>query len=280
MHKFLGIALLLVGLTATACAPTADRASSVRANAETASNADFGDRVRARQRWVHASYAREIARAEIEGFDGRQVTAADVARLAVSRVNARQPNLPRAQHREALATADAEIRRELEARRRSTDQEARLRREVDLARLATTGLAGMPREIALAASQNLADSRSPFDARPSQRPDPATLRQEEVRLRNAIASRMAGERQQADVNAAAAARRQQEDLQRAIEMARADAERERRDRQSNRLIELGLGMAAGGNRRPAPQSNDGIRTYNVNGRSFTCTTSGPFTNCY
>lgn len=70
------------------------------------------------------------------------------------------------------------------------------------------------------------------------------------------------------------------DLQRAIEMARADAERERRDRQSNRLIELGLGLAAGANRPPAPRSNDGIRTYNVNGRSFTCTTSGPFTNCF
>lgn len=70
------------------------------------------------------------------------------------------------------------------------------------------------------------------------------------------------------------------DRLRAIEAARADAERERRERQNLRMIELGLGMAAGANRPPPPPSNDGIRTYNVNGRMFTCTTSGTFTNCF
>jgi hypothetical protein len=222
-------------------------------------------------------------REEVSRFDGRQVTAADVARLAANRVNATQPDLPRDQHRAALTAAEADIRRELEDRRRSSAQAAALRREADLTRVAMTGLADMPREITLAAGENLADARSPFDTRPNWRPEPAALRQEEVRLRNAIASRMEGDRRQADQNARAAAdaaaSHQQADLQRAIEMARADAERERRERQSQRLMEIGFGMMAGANR-PPPPSNDGIRTYNVNGRMFTCTTSGTFTNCF
>ena len=222
-------------------------------------------------------------RQEVSRFDGQQVTAADVARLAANRVNATQPDLPRDQHRAALTAAEADIRRELEDRRRSSAQAAALRREADLTRVAMTGLADMPREITLAASENLADARSPFDTRSNWRPDPAALRQEEVRLRNAIASRMEGERRQADSNARAAANaaasRQQTDLQRAIEMARADAERERRERQSQRLMEIGLGMMAGTNR-PPPPSNDGTRTYNINGRMFTCTTSGTSTNCF
>lgn len=76
---------------------------------------------------------------------------------------------------------------------------------------------------------------------------------------------------------AAAAEAGRDDLQRALEMARADAERARRDAQSARLVELGLGMAAGRTSRPA--SSDGTRTYNVNGRTFTCTTTGSITNC-
>jgi hypothetical protein len=225
----------------------------------------------------------QAVRAEVAQLDGRQVTPADVSRLAARQVSATQPDLSREQFRAAVATAEAGIRLELESRRSAYAAASAQRREADLTRLAMTGLADMPREITLAAGENLADARSPFDTRPNWRPEPAALRQEEVRLRNAIASRMEGDRRQADQSARAAADaaalRQQADLQRAIEMARADAERERRERQNLRLIELGLGMAAGANR-PPPPSNDGIRTYNVNGRMFTCTTSGTFTNCF
>ncbi len=234
---------------------------------------------RRQERELRASVSREA----IARFDGRQVAASDVSRLASDRANAMQSELPSDQRRAALAIAEGDIRRELEDRRRSFAASSAQRREADLTRLALSGLADMPREITLAAAENLADARSPFDTRPNWRPDPAALRQEEVRLRNAVASRMEAERRQADSNARAsanaAASHQQADLQRAIEMARADAERERRERQNLRLIELGLGMAAGANRPPSP-SNDGIRTYNVNGRMFTCTTSGTFTNCF
>lgn len=226
----------------------------------------------------------QAVRAEVAQLDGRQVTPADVSRLAARQVSATQPDLSREQFRAAVATAEAGIRLELESRRSAYAAASAQRREAELARLAATGLADMPREIALAASENLADARSPFDTRPNWRPEPAALRQEEVRLRNAIVSRMEAERRQADQNARASAdataQRQQADLQRAIEMARADAERERRERQNLRMIELGLGMAAGANRPPSPPSNDGTRTYNVNGRIFNCTTSGTFTNCF
>jgi hypothetical protein len=227
-------------------------------------------------------------------LDERQVTTVELSRAAADVVSATQPNVPREQLRAAQLAVEAEIRSELENRRRSSANAAAQQREANLARLAMTGLADMPREITLAAQENLADARSPFDTRPNWRPEPAALRQEEVRLRNAIASRLEGERLQADQNARAAAdaaarrqqaddaaaRRQQADLQRAMEMARADAERERRERQNLRLIELGLGMAAGANRPPPPPSNDGMRTYNINGRIFNCTTSGTFTNCF
>jgi hypothetical protein len=222
-------------------------------------------------------------RQEVARLDERQVTAADLSRLAANHVNATRPDLSREQRGAAHAAAEGEFRRELEARRSSFAAASAQRREADLTRLALTGLADMPREITLAAAENLSDARSPFDTRPNWRPDPAALRQEEVRLRNAIASRMEAERRQADQNARAsanaAASHQQADLQRAIEMARADAERERRERQSQRLMEIGFGMMAGANR-PPPPSNDGIRTYNINGRMFTCTTSGTFTNCF
>lgn len=220
---------------------------------------------------------------EVTRLDGRPISSADVSRVAANLVNATQPGLPRDQYRTALAAAEAEVRSALEERRQSLAFASARRREADLTRLALTGLGDMPREIALAAAENLSDARSPFDTRPNWRPDPAALRQEEVRLRNAIASRMEAERRQADQNARAsanaAASRQQADLQRAIEMARADAERERRERQSQRLMEIGFGMMAGANR-PPPPSNDGTRTYNINGRMFTCTTSGTFTNCF
>lgn len=68
------------------------------------------------------------------------------------------------------------------------------------------------------------------------------------------------------------------DRLRAIEAARADAERDRREQQSLRLMELGLGMMAGS--RPAQPQPSSTRTYNVNGRFFTCTTSGAFTDCF
>jgi hypothetical protein len=227
--------------------------------------------------------ARAVRNEVLAQIGGRQVPAAEVSRLATNQVNATHPDLPHDQRRAVVAAAEVEIRRELEARRSSFAAASAQRREADLTRLALTGLADMPREITLAASENLADARSPFDTRPIWRPDPAALRQEEVRLRNAIASRMEAERRQADQNARAsanaAASHQQADLQRAIEMARADAERERRERQSQRLMEIGFGMMAGANR-PPPPSNDGIRTYNINGRMFTCTTSGTFTNCF
>jgi len=68
------------------------------------------------------------------------------------------------------------------------------------------------------------------------------------------------------------------DRQRAIEAARADAERDRREQQNLRLMELGLGMMAGS--RPAQPQPSSTRTYNINGRFFTCTTSGAFTDCF
>lgn len=68
------------------------------------------------------------------------------------------------------------------------------------------------------------------------------------------------------------------DRQRAIEMAQADAERARRQQQGVRMMELGLGMAAGG---ASPSSTPSTqRSYNINGRVYHCNTTGAFTNCF
>jgi hypothetical protein len=116
----------------------------------------------------------------------------------------------------------------------------------------------------------------------SQRCDAAGLRRGTTEFANCSIQAQANIGFEADRNQqasrqAAAAEAGRDDLQRAIEMARADAERARRDAQSARLVELGLGMAAGRTSRPA--SISGTRTYNVNGRTFTCTTTGSITNC-
>ena len=65
----------------------------------------------------------------------------------------------------------------------------------------------------------------------------------------------------------------------AIEMARADAERARRQEQGMRMMELGLGMAAQGSNPNSRPDNSGPRTYTVNGNTYTCQTFGAATNC-
>lgn len=127
---------------------------------------------------------------QIAALDGRQLLAADITRLAAARLDAQSPDLRGAERRSALLTLDAEIRREVEARRRNTSNAAISTREIDLTRLARTNLADMPREILRGAEANLADARSPFDLRANWRPDPVALRQEEVRLRAAIGQRI------------------------------------------------------------------------------------------
>lgn len=63
----------------------------------------------------------------------------------------------------------------------------------------------------------------------------------------------------------------------AIEMARAEAEKARREERSLRMMQLGLGMAAGAYSAPPPPQT---RTYIINGRSFHCSTTGGITNCF
>jgi hypothetical protein len=65
----------------------------------------------------------------------------------------------------------------------------------------------------------------------------------------------------------------------AIELARADAERVRRQEQGMRMMELGLGMAAQGSNPNSRPDNSGPRTYTVNGNTYTCQTFGTATNC-
>ena len=65
----------------------------------------------------------------------------------------------------------------------------------------------------------------------------------------------------------------------AIEMARAGAERARRQEQGMRMMELGLGMAAHGSNSSFPLNDRAPRTYTVNGNTYTCQTFGSATNC-
>lgn len=223
---------------------------------------------------------------EVANFDGTQVPASAVSRLASNRVSALRPALPGDQRRAALAgraallaSAERDVRRELEDRRRALARANAARREADLARLASTALADMPGEIALAANGNLADGRSPFDTRANWRPEPAALREETVRLRNVVGARLEADRRAVVQRQQDVVQRQQADLQRAIEMARADADRDRRERQNMRMIELRFGMMAGG-RPSSPSSFDDSRTYHLNGRTFRCTTRGNSTDCF
>jgi TPR repeat protein len=78
---------------------------------------------------------------------------------------------------------------------------------------------------------------------------------------------------------AAVTQRAEADRQQAIAMAQAEAESRRRDEQSRRMVEFGLGLAAQGNR-PEPSRYDGPRTITVNGNSYTCQTVGTMTNCF
>lgn len=217
--------------------------------------------------------------ADVLNFDGTQVSASAVARVVSNRVDALQPGLRSDQRRAALASAERDVRSELEDRRRAFARANAARREADLARLASTGLADMPGEIALAANGNLADARSPFDTRANWRPEPGALREETVRLRNVVGARLEADRRAVVQRQQDVVQRQQADLQRAIEMARADADRDRRERQNMRMIELGLGMMAGG-RPSSPSSFDDSRTYHLNGRTFRCTTRGNSTDCF
>jgi hypothetical protein len=65
--------------------------------------------------------------------------------------------------------------------------------------------------------------------------------------------------------------------QQAIEMARSETENERREERNFRMMQLGLGMAAGAYSAPPPPQT---RTYIINGRPFHCSTTGGITNCF
>ena len=67
------------------------------------------------------------------------------------------------------------------------------------------------------------------------------------------------------------------DRQQAIEMARLEAEKARREERNFRMMQLGLGMAAGAYSAPPPPQT---RTYIINGRPFHCSTTGGITNCF
>jgi hypothetical protein len=138
-------------------------------------------------------------------FDGRQVSASDVNRLATTRLDADRPGIRGAERCAAIAAIEAEVRQALERRRQAFATTAASRREAELARLASSNLADMPREILRAAEENLADARSPFEMRPNWRPDPVALRQEEVRLRGAVAQRIEIANRAAAASAQAAA---------------------------------------------------------------------------
>ena len=143
--------------------------------------------------------------AQIANFDGRQVSPTEIARLAGLRVDTETPQLRGDERRVALAAREAQIRQSVEERRRNAANTAINRREIELSRLAASNLADMPREILRVAEENLADARSPFDTRPNWRPDQASLRQEEVRLRSAVSQRMEINMRMAQANAQAAA---------------------------------------------------------------------------